>query len=296
LAVGCGVDLDGEEVAMRTGGDGGLPTFLLAGFPKAGTTSFAAWLSDHPSVFVPPRKEIDYFDVHWDRGPAWYQDQLRGAAPGQIVGDASPRYVVHPHCHARIAAMLPDVRIVVLVREPVGRAVSHYWYVRDVLRRDLPPLSELVEHELTATDDDPGTGTVAWGRYHHYLELLAREVDRDRICVVTLDALRERPDAVFAGVCELIGADPSARPRSLGTTRNAAFRHRSERLFHLMLRYHLYDRLPWGLGYRLEELNRRPVSHEPADPDVLERLRAHYAPHNAALTSWVGDLPPRWST
>ena len=58
---------------------GRLPTFLVAGFPKCGTTSLAAWLSAHPEIHVPPRKEIDYFDLHFSRGIEWYRSQFSGA-------------------------------------------------------------------------------------------------------------------------------------------------------------------------------------------------------------------------
>jgi hypothetical protein len=274
---------------------GRLPDFLVAGFPKAGTTSLAAWLADHPTVYIPVRKEVDFFNVYWDLGVAWYAQQFHGARDGDIIGDASVRYSVHPERHQEIAALLPAARVVILVREPVSRAISHYWYLRDALRRVLPPIDDLVEQEMELPSDVPGTGTLAWGRYSYYLDRLGDAVGRDRIRVWTLDDLRARPQQVFDEVCGFIGVEPASLP-SVGSTHNWAFRHRSQRIFHLMLRYQLFRRLPFRLGVRLDELNRVRVHHPPTDARTRECLAEFYAPWNRALTAWIDTLPDGWHT
>jgi hypothetical protein len=84
-------------------------------------------LAAHPDVDQALVKEIHYFDLWADRGHAWYRRHfpLR-TAQGRITGEASPMYMVHPYAMQRIAFDLPHVKIVVILRDPVSRLVSHY--------------------------------------------------------------------------------------------------------------------------------------------------------------------------
>ncbi|MEY2436768.1 MAG: hypothetical protein QOF97_1604, partial [Acidimicrobiaceae bacterium] len=70
-----------------------LPDWLIIGAPKAGTTTLAAWLGEHPGAYVSPVKEVSYFDLHHERGPDWYAGHFAGAQPHQLVGEATPAYM-----------------------------------------------------------------------------------------------------------------------------------------------------------------------------------------------------------
>src|SRR5947208_14127778 len=102
-----------------------LPDFLIVGAMKAGTTSLAAWLRAHPDVFMPPQKEIHFFDAQWERGVPWYADQFAGAPEGALVGEATPAYMVTTAFLDRMASVVPNARLLVVLREPVARAWSH---------------------------------------------------------------------------------------------------------------------------------------------------------------------------
>ena len=107
------------------------PSFLIIGTQKGGTTSLYRWLGQHPQVVEASRKEVHYFDINFSRGERWYRSHfplLRGLADGQVTGEGSPYYMCHPHAPARIASLLPDVRLIVLLRNPVERAISHYFH------------------------------------------------------------------------------------------------------------------------------------------------------------------------
>src|SRR5262245_19380143 len=118
---------------------------------KAGTTSLAHYLRAHPQVHVPERKELYFFtgEDHWRRGTAWYESQFDGAGEALAVGEACVGYSMHPvyaDVPERIATVLPRVRFIYLVREPVDRMVSHYrhrvWHGEE----DLPIERALFEH------------------------------------------------------------------------------------------------------------------------------------------------------
>src|SRR5690349_6371993 len=115
---------------------GALPDFLIIGAQKAGSTSLASYLAAHPCV-VPPRwNEAHFFDLNYERGVDWYRSlfpvgvrarlnsRLRGRR--HLTGDSTPHYIVHPRMPARARDLLPAARIIILLRDPVDRAHSHY--------------------------------------------------------------------------------------------------------------------------------------------------------------------------
>lgn len=111
------------------------PDFIIAGAQKSGTTSLYRYLDEHPNVVSPITKELAFFDRNFDRGTQWYRLHfpLRGAnrsAEGSgnkmITGESTAYYVFHPLAAQRIAETLPQVKIIILLRNPVDRAFSHY--------------------------------------------------------------------------------------------------------------------------------------------------------------------------
>jgi len=109
---------------------------MIIGFPKCGTTSLYEYLIQHPFVLSAAGKEIDYFDRLYDRGISWYKMAFpssmtkfyyKNILKKQFVtGEATPRYMVHPHALKRIQMTLPNTKFIVLLRNPIDRAYSHY--------------------------------------------------------------------------------------------------------------------------------------------------------------------------
>src|SRR5436189_26280 len=102
-----------------------LPDFLILGAQKAGTTALYAYLRWHPQVTGPSFKEVSFFDRHYARGERWYRAHLP-VRRRAVVGEASPSYLFHPLAPERVARMLPEARLIALLRNPVDRAFSHY--------------------------------------------------------------------------------------------------------------------------------------------------------------------------
>lgn len=111
-----------------------LPDYIIAGAQKSGTTSLWAYLSEHPNVEPPMTKEMSYFDVNYHRGTDWYRMHFPladaahapGDAPHTLTGESTAYYFFHPLAPERIAQTLPHVKIILLLRNPVDRAFSHY--------------------------------------------------------------------------------------------------------------------------------------------------------------------------
>src|SRR5258706_11489250 len=100
-----------------------LPDFLIIGAQRSGTSTLYQYIARHPDVRGAFRKEVHYFDMHYDRGLDWY----RACFPTRgFTGESSPSYLIHPEVPARVAAVLPDIKLIAILRNPVERAYSAY--------------------------------------------------------------------------------------------------------------------------------------------------------------------------
>jgi hypothetical protein len=208
-----------------------LPAFLIIGAQKAGTTALYSYLREHPAIAGPPWKEVSFFDRHFWRGAAWYRGNFptrlylkrvrarAGVEP--IVGEASPSYVFHPLAPQRVAALVPDVRLIVLVRNPVDRAFSHYHH-EVALGREPLPFEEALEQEDARLEGqlermlEPRYFSHAWwnftyrarGRYAEQLDRWLEIFPRGRLLIVPSEDLLDRPAETYGHVLDFLGAPP----------------------------------------------------------------------------------------
>ena len=198
-----------------------LPDFLILGAQKAGTTALYAYLRRHPGVTGPRWKEVSYFDRHYARGHAWY----RGNFPlrrGLIVGEASPSYLFHPAAPGRAAALVPEARLIAILRDPVERAYSHYQHEVAFGREPLS-FEEALEQEEARMEGElermlaaPGYFSHAWwnftylarGLYAEQLERWQAAFGREQLLVLANEELSAEPAATYARVLEFLGAPP----------------------------------------------------------------------------------------
>jgi hypothetical protein len=181
-----------------------LPNFVGIAAVKAGSTSIYHYLGEHPEVYVSPIKETNYFVFegqreHRFRVRSWaeYCGQFAGATREPAVGEFSPLYVNHPGAAARIAAALPDVRLLASLRSPADRAYSDWiGVVRSGL--ESKPADEAIR---------PGSRYVEWGCYSRLLEPYFARFPRERIHIVLFEDLARDPAAVMAGIYRFLGVD-----------------------------------------------------------------------------------------
>lgn len=177
---------------------GRLPSFLIIGAVKCGTTSLHAWLSAHPEVFMHPWKEMRFFTEHWQRGPDWYRAQFAGAGSGQAAGEASNAYTRHPHypdAARRIASLMPEARLVYLVRDPMRRLESHY-------RHRLATGWEWREFDR-AVREDPAY--IESGLYGAQLQRYLDYFDRSQILVLRAEKLFAEPAPHLERLADFLG-------------------------------------------------------------------------------------------
>lgn len=115
-----------------------MPSFLIIGSQKGGTTSLYRYLTQHPHVKSAFTKELHFFDTNFEKGSDWYRSRFPLCTQDFITGEASPSYIFHPQAPERIAELTPSVKLIALLRNPVDRAYSHY---KDNLRKKREDLS-----------------------------------------------------------------------------------------------------------------------------------------------------------
>lgn len=244
-----------------------LPGFLILGAQKAGTSSLHEYLVDHPRVAPGFTKELHYFDLHYSAGPRAYRACFPHARAGTICGEATPYYLVHPQVPRRVAADLPEAKFIVLLRNPIDRAISqhNHEHARGFESLELEEALDAEEGRLAGERErlerDPAYQSFPFMHHSYvtrglYAEQLTRwfsVIDRSRFLIIQAEALFERPRAMLGEVHDFLGLPPhepaDLRPRHVR-------------------------------AYRSGE-------HE-ARERVRGRLRATFAPHNERLYELLG--------
>lgn len=200
--------MDGQRIGTRTTMT--LPTFLGIGVPRAGTTWLHALLSGHPDVYLPTkRKEIRFFDRHFQRGLGWYGSFFcppEEAARYAAIGEISPQYFYCEACPDRIASTLPDAKLLVMLRHPVDRAYSNYGFV--VQRRNY---RDSFERFLQTRPN-----AVEMGFYSAHLERYLRPFGRERILALVFERSVKDLEGVRETLGAFLGVPPEGFPDSAG--------------------------------------------------------------------------------
>jgi hypothetical protein len=197
-----------------------LPDFLILGAQKAGTTAVYSYLRWHPGITGPAWKEVSYFDRHYRRGIRWYRGHFPMRAGDRIVGEASPGYLFHPLAPERVLATVPEARLIVLLRDPVDRALSHYHH-EVALGREPLAFEQAIEAEPGRTRGeeermvrDPLYFSGAWwdytyvarGRYAEQLERWFAVFPREQLFVLASEELAAEPGRTYARILDFLGA------------------------------------------------------------------------------------------
>jgi len=203
---------------------GRLPGFVIIGAQKGGTSALFEMLSRHPDVTPSIIKEVHYFDLNYFRGEQWYRRHFPETS-SLISGEASPYYLFHPAVPGRLKSTIPQAKLIVILRDPVERALSHYFHA---LRRgqEILPLLEALQAEEQRLDgaeedlDRPDGTSFAHRHFSYvarsrYLEQLARwraVFDDSQILMLSNRDLRRAPDQTFARTCAFLGVPTIPAP------------------------------------------------------------------------------------
>ncbi len=280
-----------------------LPTFIIAGAQKAGTTSLYSMLAQHPDVFMSEPKEPGFFVRGFDDPERWQTLKRpgKGGIPESLAsvrqgiftkeeysalfgshaaqrarhrGEASTPYLPSPHAARRIAETCPDVRIILSLRDPVMRAYSAwgYNYARGTEAKD--SFEEAIEHELSGGRDDWiwGWRYLYSGLYGQHVERFLKVFPRDRVLVFKFEEFRRDPLAIFARVCSFLDVPPCEI--SNGVRANPTTHHRNP------------------VVARFRSIFTRPGSAKAIGAALPRPLRDRFRKRVVSIIDRFGDRPP----
>jgi hypothetical protein len=259
---------------------------------RSGTTALARYLGAHPDVFVPPEKELHFFDRNFERGVEWYASKFARARGEHAIGEATQTYMYEPIAVQRLSQVVPDARLIAILRNPVDRAYSHYWLNR---ARGLEPLTFAdaiaIEPERLASGDLRQRRMYSYldrGRYLGQLQVICNHFPRSSLQVLMFDDLCRNPARIFEEVCGHLNVNTEYRPDELGRKINAHVTFKSPRLRHFA------KRLPRAVARTIGRMNVRKGGYEPMEPSLRASINALFQEDMHALSDWLGWDLPAW--
>lgn len=254
-----------------------LPDFIIIGAQRCGTTFLYRFLTKHPHVEPALRKEIHYFDFKFEKGVNWYRAQFP-TLPYKyyanwirkrdfVTGEASPYYLFHPDVPRRVSAIVPQTKLIVLLRNPIDRAYSHYHHTVRLKAQTLS-FEEAIEiemqekrsrGELVRMRKDMKnvyisghlcTTYLSRGFYYDQLKDWARFFDKAQILILQSEKLFGTPPEIFEQVLDFLDL-PRWKPQQFE---------------------------PLGQGHYSGGMNSA----------TRRRLRDYFEPHNQRLYRYLG--------
>ena len=176
------------------------PDFIIVGAMKAGTSTLHAQLGSQPGIFMSSPKEPNYFsdDDQYQRGASWYRSLFASARSGDLCGESSTHYTklpTYPNTVERMIALLSEIKLVYIIRDPIERLVSHYihaWtenWLHDPIDLAVETYSELTDYSRYSMQLRP------------YLEAFGPE----NVKVVFFERMIRQPEALLEEVARHIG-------------------------------------------------------------------------------------------
>ena len=188
-----------------------LPNFICVGVQRAGTTWLYECLKEHPEVYVPEVKELNFFSSHFEKGTEYYASFFKNAGTDhKAIGELSPNYYHIKTAIDRISATLPNTKIILILREPVARSYSHYQLsltnqcngmTFDEAMEQVPIISTL---SMQAT----------------FVEHILKSFPRNNIHLAFYDELQNEPQSFLKGVYGFLNVDDSFTPFILNSRVN----------------------------------------------------------------------------
>ncbi len=196
-----------------------LPDFLIIGTMKGGTTVLHEFINEHEQVAKAEKKEIHYFSLHSDEDVQWYKQHFP-CADGKLVGEASPTYFDMVNSGAipkNIKKLLPGVKLILIVRDPVERAISHFSHLCRVNK--IPVLVDMdvndffgrsfsVAHRQTGIIDYYLSLVLSFSTYFRKYQYYLNVFDKDQLLVLSNEELLRDPQTIMKRVFEFLGLSP----------------------------------------------------------------------------------------
>jgi len=194
--------------------DPAFPDFLIIGAARAGTTTLYHQLREHPQIFLPVTKELNFFSMHWDKGWSWYTNHFKERAEGLVSGEASTTYTRpdFPLVPLRISESLPEVKLIYVMRNPVMRTFSHYLYYKQHQKESAPFAEALETNPLYLSMSD----------YLFWIETYLQFFDKQSFHFIVAEDFFKNPQAELKALFRFLNVNEHFIPQSIHQKTNVA--------------------------------------------------------------------------
>ncbi|XP_061764739.1 heparan sulfate (glucosamine) 3-O-sulfotransferase 3-like [Nerophis ophidion] len=249
-----------------------LPHALIIGVKKGGTRALLEFLRLHPDIRA-LGSEPHFFDRHYARGLDWYRSMMPKALDGQIVMEKTPRYFVTVETPARVHAMSQDVKLIVVVRDPVTRAISDYTQIISKTP-DIPAFQNLAFKNRTIGQIDAQWSPLWIGLYAQHLERWLTWFPRSQVHLVSGERLISDPVGEVGKVQDFLGLQRIITDKHFYFNKTKGFP---------CLKKPEGSSKPHCLG------KTKGRTHASIDQALMQTLRDFYKPHNQRFYQMAGQ-------
>lgn len=197
------------------------PSFLIIGEARCGTTSLFNYICQNTKVLPPAKKEIHFFDYKFHKNKNWYKSYFPFKSNNKITGEATPYYFSHPKSAKRIKETYPDIKIILVIRNPIDRAISSFYKQRDLKIETIESIEEAIGLEEIRLKNfrDNMHGNIDYdfnhknyayvnrGLYYENLERWQSLFDEDQMLIFEFDELFGNIDSNYKKVIEFLNID-----------------------------------------------------------------------------------------
>ena len=272
-----------------------LPNFLIIGAQKSATSAIYKQLKVHSEIYLPERKEIAFFsdEKNYQKGSNYYASFFKGGKNAKAIGEATPNYLHIDTVPKRIHALIPEVKLICCLRNPIERAYSAFLMQ---ISKGSEPIGRTFEEAIFHSPY-----YIEYGMYATQLERYYKYFSRDQLKIILFEDLKEKPMSVYNEICVFLdikkfsneefvvkktnrGGIPKSKLVQSATNKLYKFRNRvRDTSFSFLVTNKIVDNMSRNMRNRVSRWNRKVGSYPELQPQIKERLIPLFEEENKRL-------------
>ncbi|HEC92398.1 MAG TPA: hypothetical protein ENI51_05310 [Candidatus Atribacteria bacterium] len=271
-----------------------LPNFVIPGAQKSGTTALRIYLAQHPEIYM-ASKEIHFFnrEENYKKGIEWYEKFFDGWNGEKAIGEKTPEYMYNENVPERICKILPDVKLIFVLRNPVDRAYSHYWHnVR--MGQEFLSFEEALQREEESIKNPEYKNIYSYkdkGKYILQIKRFARYFSKSQMLFVLAEDLKENREETLKKILEFLKVETDFSFKDL-TEKHVGGAPRS--MFLARLAGNKYIKNHRLLRDLIKKINTKKGAVPPMKGETRRKLQEYFEPYNKELEKFTGLDLSKW--
>ena len=284
-----------------------LPNFLVIGAEKSATTWLYNRLKEHPEIFIPETKEIHFFnkydsnfnnkDIYDENNLEYYTNFFRNASQEKAIGEVTPMYLCDPYAPKRIKKILPKVKLIAILRNPIDRAYSHYWMAKSKGHTNLS------FKDIIRSKEDK---FIKRGLYFKQLKKYYNLFDKNQIKIILFSEIKKDAKLVLKDVYNFLEVNSDFTNNNLNNKENSSSKYRSKFIVNFISKLSDLFRLKLNMGFVIDffknigvtnfikNVNRKKFDYPKLDNKERQELIKYYNDHNQKLAKLINKNLDHW--